>query len=134
MIDSGYMFTNYRRNFFIALAIIIFLLATDTSVEQSARQFFLTTFGLDVGGDMSVVGTLDALRTSVLHQLNDLFNYILLQSTNSTGIIYMFWYVVRFLVSVLQTIASNLYLFYVALAALVYFVLTSRLFKNHYDY
>lgn len=134
MVDSFYMFTNHRRNFFIALILIVFLLTTDTSIEQSAREFILTTFGLDVSGDMGVVGILDALRMGVLHQLNDLFNYILSQSTDSVGVVYMFWYIVRFLISILQTIASNLYLFYAALATLVYFVLASRLLKNHYDY
>lgn len=128
------MFTNYRRNFLIALLIIILLLATDTSAEQSARQFFLTTFGLDVGGEMSVLSMLDAVRMGTLHQFNSLFNYSLIQSAGATGVVYMFWYVVKFIASLLQMIAGNVYLFYVALAVLVYFVLTSRLFRNRYDY
>lgn len=128
------MLTNYRRNFFIALLIIIFLLATDTSAEQSARQFFLTTFGLDVGGEMGLLGTLDAVRMGALHQFDALFNYTLIQSAGATGMMYMFWYMVKLVVSLLQTIAGNLYLFYVALAVLIYFILTSRLFRNRYDY
>ena len=134
MVDSHCMLTNYRRNFFIALIVIVFLLATDTSAEQGARRFFLTSFGLDVGGDVSIVGLLDTLRMTASGQINSLSRYVISEAEGATGIVYMIWYSAKLVISVLQTIASNLYLFYAVLTALIYFMLTSRLFKNHYDY
>jgi hypothetical protein len=128
------MFRNYRRNFFIALMVIVFLLVTDTSVEQSARQMFLSTFGLDIGGNVGLFGTLDSFRLTALQLFNNLYASVTLSLQASTGFMYMLWYALRLGLSLLQVVAANFYLFYLAVAVLVYFILTSRLFKNSYDY
>lgn len=114
--------------------VIVFLLVTDTSVEQSARQMFLSTFGLDIGGNVGLFGTLDSFRLTALQLFNNLYASVTLSLQASTGFMYMLWYALRLGLSLLQVVAANFYLFYLAVAVLVYFILTSRLFKNSYDY
>lgn len=128
------MFSNFRRNFYIVLVLFLILLFTDTGLENSARLWFLNTFGLDAGGAISVTDYLTTFQHFISGIVNNLSSEVTQNSLGTTGIMSVVWMILGWVMSLLKIIVTNTLFFFVAIIVLVYFILTSRLFRNKYDY
>lgn len=133
------MFSNYKRNFFISLVIILFLIITDSSLERTLQQSIYSLLGINaeagvLGSQTSLVGWLDSLRLLSYGWVLDLENYLSSSLASTTGIMSTVYSILGIVIYLLKLLVGNLYAFYAFLAVGVYLLLTSRLFRNHYNY
>lgn len=112
---------------------------TDSSLERTLQQSIYGLLGINaeagvLGSQTSLVGWLDSLRLLSYGWVLDLENYLSSSSADATGIMSTVYSILSIVVYLLKLLVGNLYAFYAFLAVGVYLLLTSRLFRNHYNY
>lgn len=129
---------DYKRFSFILLLLIVFLIATDTSLEKQARKSSLSFFNivLDESSTVSetapssVLDTLETGRMSAYNYLNKQDDKMDLNSRTTSGVLSIAYLIAYYVILFLKFICNYVITFYPFIIFLLYAFLTSRIFRR----
>ncbi len=133
---------NYKRLTFIFILISFLLVITDTTVEKQVRKSLLSLANIvveestDVGNTApaSFLDSMETGRVAFANFLDTQGNNAIFKSKEKTGVLSIIFSFLSYLAQFLEFICSYVITFYPMLILLLYFFLTSRLFRRNDPY